>query len=136
MGDGPFYMFYVPYHLPHLETPMTIARAALFDDAATAPLGAPVVEVLAATKIPLTKGTELDGIGGYHCYGVAENANTFTAENCLPMSLLEGCVLKRDMEKDAVITLSDVHIPEGRLIDKLRAEQDSYFNGAQIKQAS
>ncbi len=136
MGDGPFYMFYVPYHLPHLETPMTIARAALFEDAATAPLGGPVVEVLAAAKTPLSKGTELDGIGGYHAYGVAENADTFTQVNGLPMSLLEGCVLKRDMDKDAVITLSDVLVPDGRLIDKLRAEQDTIFSDARIKQAS
>jgi len=27
MGEGPLYTFYVPYHLPHLETPLTVARA-------------------------------------------------------------------------------------------------------------
>ena len=124
MGDGPYYMFYVPYHLPHLETPFTIARAALFDDAATSPIAGPVVEVLAAAKIDLKKGTKLDGIGGYHSYGVAENADTFRSENCIPMSLIENCVLNRDIGKDEVITMDDVSIPEGRLCDKLRAEQD------------
>ena len=127
MGDGPYYMFYVPYHLPHLETPMTIARAALFDDAATAPLGAPVVEVLAAAKTDLDAGTKLDGIGGYHAYGVAENASQFQQDNCIPMSLLEGCTLKHALAKDQVITMADVQVPADRLIDKLRAEQDDYF---------
>ena len=33
MGDGPFYVFYTPYHLPHVQIASTIARAALFHDA-------------------------------------------------------------------------------------------------------
>jgi predicted homoserine dehydrogenase-like protein len=41
MGEGPLYVFYVPYHLPHLEVPLTAARAALFQDAAIAPAGRP-----------------------------------------------------------------------------------------------
>ena len=41
MGDGPLYVFYTPYHLPHLESPLTVARAVLFQDAAITPMGAP-----------------------------------------------------------------------------------------------
>jgi predicted homoserine dehydrogenase-like protein len=130
MGDGPYYMFYVPYHLPHLETPMTIARAALFNDAATAPLGGPVVEVLAAAKTPLAKGTKLDGIGGYHVYGMAENSNQFRADSCVPMSLVEGCELTREVNKDEVITLDHITFPTERLADKLRQEQDAYFSAS------
>src|SRR5205085_10131747 len=33
LGDGPFYVFYQPWHLPHLEAPLTAARAVLFHDA-------------------------------------------------------------------------------------------------------
>ncbi len=29
-GDGPLYMFYTPYHLPHLQLPHSVARAVLF----------------------------------------------------------------------------------------------------------
>ena len=128
MGDGPYYMFYVPYHLPHLETPITVARAALFQDAATAPLGAPVVEVLACAKTDLSSGTVLDGIGGYHAYGVAENASVFHAENCVPMSLLEGCTLLRDVTKDDVITADLVKFPADRVADQLRLEQNLFFH--------
>lgn len=134
MGTGPYYMFYVPYHLPHLETPMTIARAALFHDAATQPIGSPVVEVLAAAKKPLKAGSVLDGIGGYDAYGVAENADIFREENLIPMSLIEGCRLKRDLKKDAVIRRADVELPNDRLIDKLRNEQDLLFGGSQKQQ--
>ena len=38
MGEGPVYTFYVPYHLPHLEAPLTAARAVLFGDCALKPL--------------------------------------------------------------------------------------------------
>jgi predicted homoserine dehydrogenase-like protein len=43
------------------------------------------------------------------------------------MGLAEGCRLKRDIPKDQVLTYDDVELPEGRLGDKLRAEQSVYF---------
>ena len=30
LGDGPLYPFWIPYHLPHIETPNAIARVVLF----------------------------------------------------------------------------------------------------------
>jgi predicted homoserine dehydrogenase-like protein len=45
MGDGPLYVFYTPYHLPHLEVPLTAARAVLFQDAAVTPLAGPMCDV-------------------------------------------------------------------------------------------
>jgi predicted homoserine dehydrogenase-like protein len=128
MGDGPYYVFYVPYHLPHLETPNSIARAALFSDATIKPLGRPVVQVLAAAKTDLAAGTVLDGIGGFHAYGMAENADTFAAQSCVPMSLLEGCKLKQNVDKDTVITYEHVTVPEGRLSDKLWHDQSRLFS--------
>ena len=127
MGDGPLYVFYVPYHFPHLETSISVARAVLFNDAATKPLGGPVVEVLTMAKRDLKAGDELDGIGGFDCYGETDNYSVSKANNYLPMSLSEGCRLKHDVQKDHVITYDDVELPEGRLCDKLRAEQNVYF---------
>ena len=46
-GDGPLYMFYTPYHLPHMQLPHSVARAVLFNDATLAPLGAPVCDTIA-----------------------------------------------------------------------------------------
>jgi predicted homoserine dehydrogenase-like protein len=45
----------------------------------------------------------------------------------LPQGLAEGCVLKRDLPKDAYITYEDVELPAGRVADQLRAEQDALF---------
>jgi len=129
MGEGPVYVFYIPYHFPHLESPLTIARAVLFNDAATSPLGKQVVDVITAAKRDLKAGETLDGIGGFTTYGLTENADVCEADNNLLMSLSEECVLKRDIPKDGIISVDDVEIPKGRLMDKLRAEQNEHFSG-------
>jgi predicted homoserine dehydrogenase-like protein len=129
MGDGPFYMFYVPYHLPHLEVPITVARAVLFNDAAIAPLGPPVCEVITMAKRNLKKGEVIDGIGGFTCYGTLENHDIVSADGLLPMGLAEGCRLLRDITMDQALTFEDVKMPMKRLCDRLRAEQNMHFKG-------
>ncbi len=129
MGDGPYYTFYVPYHLPHLESPLTVARAVLFQDAATSPLGAPVADVVTMAKTDLRAGEVLDGIGGFHCYGMVDNIDVAREGNLVPMSLVEGCKLKNDVAKDTAISYADLEFPEGRLCDRLRREQDEMFFG-------
>jgi predicted homoserine dehydrogenase-like protein len=124
MGEGPLYCFYRPFHLCHLEVPNTIARAVLLNDATIAPLGAPMVEVVSTAKIDLEAGQTLDGLGCYMLYGQAENADTARMEKLLPLGVAEGCVLKRNIARDEVLTYEDVIVPKGRLIDKLRAEQE------------
>ena len=127
MGDGPFYVFYTPFHLPHLELPITVARAALFGDATVAPAGGPVCDVVTVAKHDLKSGELLDGIGGFTCYGLIENSDVFRAENLLPMGLSEGCRLLRDIPMDSPISRRDVELPEGRVCDALRMEQDARF---------
>jgi predicted homoserine dehydrogenase-like protein len=127
MGEGPFYTFYVPYHLPHLEAPITVARAALFHDATIAPLGRPICDVIAVAKRDLAKGHKLDGIGGFDTYGVIENTKLARSENTLPMGLSEDCILLKDISKDQTILLEDIKLPAGRLVDKLWEEQRLYF---------
>jgi predicted homoserine dehydrogenase-like protein len=127
MGDGPLYVFYVPYHLPHLEVPLTAARAVLFGDAAVAPLGGPVCDVITMAKKEMRAGEVLDGIGGFTCYGTIENTPVARAQNLLPMGLSEGCRLKRDVARDHALTFDDVDLPRGRLCDRLWREQQQLF---------
>jgi predicted homoserine dehydrogenase-like protein len=127
MGDGPLYVFYTPYHICHFETSITVARAVLFKDAAAAPIGGPVCDVITAAKRDLKAGEILDGIGGFACYGMIENIDVSLAENLLPMGLSEGVLMRRNIPKDHAITYADVDLPEDRLCDKLRSEQKIYF---------
>lgn len=127
LGEGPLYSFYTPYHLCHFEVPLSVARAVLFHDAVLAPLAGPMVDVVATAKIDLKAGETLDGIGYYMTYGQCENSDIVQRENLLPMGIAGGCSLKRDIQKDQVISYDDVELPEGRLCDRLRAEQTAYF---------
>jgi predicted homoserine dehydrogenase-like protein len=128
LGTGPFYCFYTPYHLCHFEAPLTAARAVLFQDAAITPTHGPCVDVVAAAKIDLKAGQILDGMGHYMTYGLAENSNIVKSDKLLPIGLAEGCRLKRDISKDRVLTYQDIELPKGRLCDRLREEQNQYFN--------
>jgi len=125
LGDGPLYCFYTPYHLCHFEVPNTVARAVLFGDAAIAPDGPLRVEVVATAKRELEAGQTIDGLGGYMTYGLAERADVARSEGLLPIGLAEGARLRRNVTKDDVLMHADVELPEGRLCDRLRAEQDA-----------
>ncbi|QDL08037.1 NAD(P)-dependent oxidoreductase [Brasilonema octagenarum UFV-E1] len=127
LGEGPLYSFYTPYHLCHFEVPLSVARAVLFQDYVLSPLGGPLVDVITTAKIDLKAGETLDGIGYYMTYGQCENSNIVQEQNLLPIGLAEGCRLKRDISKDQVLTYDDVELPEDRLCDKLRTEQNAYF---------
>jgi predicted homoserine dehydrogenase-like protein len=75
----------------------------------------------------LRAGEELDGIGGFTCYGVIDNADIVNRENLLPMSLAEGCRLKCDLKKDQTVTYANVMLPTDRICDRLRSEQNKHF---------
>ena len=129
MGDGPLYVFYWPFVLPHLQIAETVGRAALFGDATATPLGGPVCDVVSIAKRNLLPGETLDGKGGFATYGVIENADAAAAERLLPLGLSEGCRLVRAVEKDHSITYDDVERPQPRFCDQLREEQDKLFHG-------
>jgi predicted homoserine dehydrogenase-like protein len=123
LGDGPLYTFYQPWHLPNFDVPLTVARAVLFGDGAVAPLGAPRCEVVAVAKRDLPADHELDGIGGFDCYGLIDNVDSSRADDLLPIGLAGGCRLRRSVAKDEAISFHDVVVPAGRLADALWAEQ-------------
>jgi predicted homoserine dehydrogenase-like protein len=132
MGKGPLYTFYTPCHLPHLEAPLTAARAVLFRDATIAPLGAPVCDVVTVAKRDLNEGEVLDGIGGFTCYGLIDNVNTARLEGLVPISLAEGCRLKHPVPRGRAIRHVDVEMPPDALARGLRREQDEHFFGASL----
>jgi len=127
MGEGPLYPFWIPYHLVHFEAPNAVARVVLFGDEVAPPLGGPVVEVCAVAKRDLRAGEVLDEYGMYTTYGEAVNAEEMSAGRYLPEGLVEGCRLRRDVRKDEVLTYADVVLPQGRIADRLRAEQYRRF---------
>jgi predicted homoserine dehydrogenase-like protein len=127
MGDGPVYTFYRPFHLGPLETIQTVARAVLLHDAAAAPLGGPVTEVVALAKRPMEAGDTLDGIGGFTVYGMLENTATARQERLLPIGLSDGAKLVRAVGIDDALTFDDVVLAPDRLASRLWDEQAAHF---------
>jgi predicted homoserine dehydrogenase-like protein len=130
LGDGPFYVFYTPFHLPHIQLPSTIARAVIHADPTVAPLAGPSCEVVTVAKRRLRAGEKLDGVGGFCAYGLIENHSIARASAALPIALSENCVLLRDIEKDSVVSFADVRMPARRLSDELWQEQMRRWPGA------
>ena len=127
LGKGPLYCFYTPYHLCHFEVPTSVARAVLFNDPVLTPKAGPMVGVVAVAKKDLRPGETIGSLGGYEVYGVAENMDAIRRENLLPVGLALGCTVNRHVPRDATLTFADVRVPEGRLIDRLYAEQEETF---------
>ncbi len=125
LGDGPFYVFYTPYHLPHIQIASTIGRAVIHRDPTVAPIAGPVCEVVTVAKRDLKAGERLDGIGGFCTYGLIDNAKDARALAALPIGLSEGCTLLRNVSKDDLISIDDVESPRGRLAEKLWREQSA-----------
>ncbi|HJT00254.1 MAG TPA: hypothetical protein VJ756_14280 [Terriglobales bacterium] len=129
LGEGPFYVFYTPFHLPHIQIASTIGRAVIHQDATVAPLAGQVCEVVTVAKRDLKAGERLDGVGGFCAYGLIDNSETARSMSALPISMSEDCVLLRDIRKDSVVCLEDVKLPAGRLADQLWREQNARWPG-------
>lgn len=125
LGDGPFYVFYTPFHLPHLQIASTIGRAFVHRDPTVAPIGGPVCEVVTIAKRDLKAGEKLDGVGGYCSYGLIDNASSARVASALPIGLSEGSVLRRAVAKDSVVTFDDVDMPAAGLVENLWREQNA-----------
>lgn len=127
MGDGPFYVFYTPYHVTHLQVLSTVARAALFGDATIAALGRPIADALTVAKRDLKPGDVLDGLGGFDFFGQIDSAEVVNQNHLLPAGLAQGCRCKGAIKRDSPVTYENVEIPAGRLCDQLREEQNAWF---------
>jgi len=125
LGTGPNYALHRNYHIPTMEPLLGAARSEIYGDAALVPQE-PVVDTVAIAKQDLTASDEIDGIGGHMVYGVAENAGVATEEGLVPISLLEGATLERNVDAGEAIGYDDVTVRTGDLYH-LRQLQESHF---------
>lgn len=105
MGHGPYYLFYRPYHLCHIEAMTTVAQAFIDGKPLMQPAFGFQTNVYAYAKRNLRERENLDGIGGYTCYGLIENCAQNEEHPGLPICLTEDVILKRDVAKDEKILM-------------------------------
>ena len=114
MGKGPFYTFYRPYHLCHVEALQAAFDAVEGQRAFMRPERGFVTNVYAYAKKDLRPGDELDGIGGYTCYGLIENCADQTDAPGIPICLADRVKVKRNLKKGEKIRLADVQFDTSR----------------------
>jgi predicted homoserine dehydrogenase-like protein len=122
LGDGPDFLFFRPYHLIHLEIPLTIADVVLDREPLGTPVGPPVADVVAVAKRDLAPGTGLDGIGGYACYGAVATAEE--AAGYLPIGLAGHARAVAPVARDEPVPLDAVELDEEAWLVTLRRRQD------------
>jgi predicted homoserine dehydrogenase-like protein len=125
MGKGPYYVFYRPYHLCHIEVLATV-KAVEKGMALLQPSYGFRTNVYAYSKRNLKSGEILDGIGGYSCYGLIENQKDNIESPGLPICIADDVVMKKDVEKDQKIFLSDIEYQHDRFDYQL------YFQASSI----
>lgn len=108
IGPGPYYLFYRPYYLGHIEAMQCIAEAYLENTARLQPAYGMQTNVFTYAKCDLKKGETLDGKGGHLTYGLIENMGDVMTQRGLPILLSEKLKLKRDIQKDQRLTFDDV----------------------------
>lgn len=114
MGPGPEYFFFRPYHLVHLEIPMTIAEL-LLDNEPLVTVDEPhVAEVIAIAKKDLANGEKLDCIGGFSAYGHIDTAAN--ARGLLPVGLVEYATMTATVWQDEPIPLASVSLDESKTV--------------------
>ena len=122
-GAGPNHVFYRPYHLTSLETPISVARAAVYGEPTIVPLPAPTAEVVAVAKRDLKAGEKLAGIGSADYYGRVYRVEE--APGMLPLGLASGARTTRPVARGEVIARSGVELAEESLVVALRRLQDT-----------
>lgn len=126
MGPGPDYLFFRPYHLCHLETPLSVAETVIYREPTIAPKGAPVADVVAVAKRNLEPGHILEGIGGRSFYGQIDTVGR--ARDFLPAGLAEGGILTRAVLADEPIPRDAVEPCGGNYAFTIRNLQETLFS--------
>ena len=107
-----------PYHLCHFETPLTIKK--IFAEKQPILIQKNrCLEVNAYAKTNLEQGTKLDGIGGYHLYGVLGKPSG------LPIGLAKRATLINKKRKDEMIEWADVTFMENDPLLTLWKQQEN-----------
>ena len=110
-----------PNHWIGLELGPSIAAAAL-DGRPTGCPGEHLAEVVACTKTDLVAGQVIDGEGGYCVWGRLTTADAAVRGSLVPLGLLEGARLVRDVPRGAAITSDDIELDGDPLVLELRNE--------------
>ncbi len=122
MGPGPYYTFYRPYHLCSIETPLSIAEAAIYGEA-TLFSKQMVSEVVGIAKRDLSAGETLGGIGSADFFSRVYIYQEAKAAQGIPMGLAPGGKILKNIAKGEMLTYDNFAPDTSTLVYKMRQMQ-------------
>jgi predicted homoserine dehydrogenase-like protein len=122
-GAGPNHVLYRPYHLTSLETPISVARAAIHGEPTIACSPSPTSEVVAVAKRNLKAGEKLGSIGSADYHGWLYAASD--ARDMLPLGLASGARITRNVSRGQAIPRSGVELARDSFVASLRRLQET-----------
>ena len=125
-ASGQYAALYRPTHMIGLELGISVASAALRNEATGAPNGFRS-DVVATAKRNLKKGEMLDGEGGFMVWGKQVPADKSLAMGGLPLGLAGGVPLTRDITEGELLTWTDAVIDENDPAVIIRREMEAAF---------
>jgi predicted homoserine dehydrogenase-like protein len=131
-GSDGYYNMYTPYHLVTNEIPLSIVNAVDYGSPTIVPKLGLVSEVFGAAKHSLKAGDIIDGPGGSTVYALNDLREVTEAEGVVPLGLLPGAKLKRDVSTDQTITYDMVDLNTSTTLYHLRALQDDIYFGRSV----
>ena len=120
-------VIYRPYHLCGVETPISILSAALLNVPTGAATVQPYVDLVAKSTRQLKAGTILGGDHSPDIDAAILPASPVANGNPLPLHLLDGVRLSKDVAAGTLITQEMVEPPLDSLLWSLRRQQDAHF---------
>jgi len=124
--SGNYAALWKPYHLIGLELGISVASAALRNEATGSPTGFRG-DAVATAKRDLKPGDALDGEGGFTVYGKLMPAAASLTAGGLPIGLAHGVTLKHAVAKDRPIGWADVEIDASIQAVQVRREMEAMF---------
>jgi predicted homoserine dehydrogenase-like protein len=128
-GSDGYFNMYTPYHLVTNEIPLSIVNAVDYGCPTIVPKLGLVSEVFGAAKRSLKAGDILDGPGGSTVYALNDLREVTEAEGVVPLGLLPGAKLRREVSTDQTITYDMVDLNTSTTLYHLRALQDDNYFG-------
>lgn len=124
----PYYLFFRPYHLCHVETPRAIAQCYFDRHPVIPPPSVRLNDVFAYAKKDLKTGDTIHhAIGGDEVYALVDEAAPAAASNHVPVYWLEPiggktATVTKAIAKDTPLRFSDLEIPSTTYLDLLKMQ--------------
>ena len=127
MGNGPYYTLYRPYHLCSIETPLSIAEAAVYSEA-TLFSKQMISEVVAIAKRNLKAGETIGDIGGFDFFNRIYAYEEAKSAGGIPMGLAAHGKVLKDIAKGEMLTEQNFAPDTSTLVYKMRQMQDDLIS--------